>query len=90
MSQRNSYQAVLITDGERSYALFLYHCDLLISGGAGIGYFASGNFFENHPLAKSARSDSVACSNSPHTAWNTLIYSIHYAGIWRLVGMHIA
>ena len=78
---------MLITDGERSYALFLYHCDLLISGGAGIGYFASGNFFENHPLANSAGSDGVACAN---TAWNTLIYPIHYAGMWRLAGMYIA
>ena len=75
---------MLVTDGERSYALFLYNCDLLTSSGAGIGYYASGNFYENHALANDASSDSVACGNSPHTVWNTVIYPIHYAGMCGL------
>ena len=79
--QTNSYQAILVTDGTRSYALFLYHCDLLQSSGAVIGYTASGNFYLNHPLSKLDNSKNIACNNRPHNDWSTVIYPIHYAGI---------
>ena len=86
LSQRNSYQAVLVTDGSRSYSLFLYHCDLLHSTGAAIGYFSSGNFFENHKLSLQPNSNEVACGNRSDSDWTTLLYTLHYDGKAKQMG----
>ena len=80
LSQSNSYQAVLVTDGTKSYCLFIYHCDLLQTHHAAIGFSASGNFFYSHRLSLSYYSNEVACSNRPDSDWNTLLYAIHYDG----------
>ena len=84
MSQTNSFQAVLVTDGTRSYSLFIYHCDLLQTGGAAIGFAASGNFLFNHRSSLGSDSSGVACSNRPHSDWNALLYPIHYDGKKRI------
>ena len=70
-----------MTDGTKSYCLFLYHCDLLESSGAAIGFSSSGNFFFNHQLSLSPSSSEVACGNTPDSNWNSLLYQIHYDGI---------
>jgi hypothetical protein len=77
-TQSNSYQAVVVTDGTRSFSLFLYRCGLLQSPGAGIGFSAAGNFFQNHRLSLSASSPDIACR--PHSHWSSLLYPIHYDG----------
>ena len=80
LSQSNSFQAVLVTDGTTSYCIFIYHCDLLLSSGAAIGFSASGNFSFNHRLSLQTHSNEVACSNRPDSDWNALIYVINYDG----------
>jgi hypothetical protein len=93
LSQRDSYQGVLVTDGTKSYCLFLYHCDLLESSGAAIGFSSSGNFFFNHQLSLSPSSSEVACGNTPDSNWNSLLYQVHYDGEgrwWRVGGIWVA
>ena len=85
ISQVNSFQCVLITDGNSTYVLFLYHCDLLQSGGGGIGYIASsgGNFYQNHRWSlQSSSSSYIGCDNRPLSNWNTVLYPIHYNGMY--------
>ena len=78
---QDSFQGVLVTDGTKSYCLFLYQCDLLESSRASIGFSSSGNFFFNHQLSLSPSSSEVACGNTPDSNWNSLLYQIHYDGI---------
>ena len=78
--QHNSFQAALVTDGHHSYCLFIYHCGLLTTLQAAIGYTATGNFFFSHPKSQSPQSNEVDCGNSPGSKWNTLLYPIHYDG----------
>ena len=73
---------MVITDGSRSYAVFLYKCGLLQWSGldnfyrhAVIGYNMNGQFI-NHPRAGMSAVRNVVCANSPATPWSTLIYPI--------------
>ena len=72
----------MITDGSRSYAVFIYQCGLLQWSGldgfyrhAVIGYNMRRKFF-NHPLSGTSLATNVACTNSPITSWSTLVYAI--------------
>lgn len=78
--QRNTYQGILVTNGQRSYALFLYQCGQLQTNLAGVGYLADGNFYENHPLSNSDSSSDVACQNEPQSQWSNVIYQLDYRG----------
>ncbi|CAI8015430.1 hypothetical protein GBAR_LOCUS9555 [Geodia barretti] len=80
-SKPSRFQAVLVTDGTKSYCLFIYHCDFLRFSGAAVGFSASGNFFFNHRHSRSSDSKEVACSNRPDSDWNTLVYALHYDGM---------
>jgi hypothetical protein len=84
-SKRDSFQGVLVTDGTKSYCLFLYHCDLLESSRAAIGFSSSGNFFFNHQLSLSSSSSEVACGNTPDSNWNSLLFQIHYDGVRPII-----
>ena len=78
MLQSNTFQAIAITDGSRSYAVYTYRCgDLEWSGGATIGYNGGpvGNFYANHPLSGSSAS-AIACLNSGVTEWSNVVYNI--------------
>ena len=68
-SQTNSYQATIITNVTRTYAVFTYRCGAIQwsalgrNKGAVIGYNSEGNFFENHPLSGfSGIGDAVSCT----------------------------
>ena len=59
-SKENTFQAVLITDGEYSYTVFTYKCGLLEWGsGATIGFNSAGGRYANNDPSSSA----VACDN---------------------------
>ena len=76
--QTNTYQGILITDGRNSYAVFIYQCDAMgWSGSATIGYYASGDFYENHNLSSTSTANRVACLNTPNTVWSNLVYQLH-------------
>ena len=71
----------MITDGLRSYAVFIYQCGLLQwsnlfdGNNAAIGYNMRGQFI-NHPLSGTSLATNIACTNSPITSWSTLVYAI--------------
>ena len=74
--QTNTYQGILITNGQQSYALFTYQCGQLgWSGGATIGFSAAGNFYQNHCLS-GINARNIACLNSPGSTWTNVIYQL--------------
>ncbi len=79
--QTNTLQAVIITNGTQSYALFIYQCGSLSSSGSRtnngtIGFNSDGSYFENHPLSGSSKLPEIACLNYPRTAWTNVLYSL--------------
>lgn len=73
ISQENSFQAILITDGTYSYTIFTYKCNLMgWDNGATIGFNAAGEIFANHNPSSSA----VACLNSPDSDWSNVIFRL--------------
>lgn len=76
--QTNTFQAIAITDGSQSYAIYTYRCgQLLWPGGATIGFNggAVGDFYANHPLSGNS-ANSIACINSDVTEWSNVLYNI--------------
>lgn len=77
VSQSNSYQAVLITDGASSYSIFIYQCGLLDSASiAGIGFFINSTHFEEHTLSNSRTSSNISCMSYPHSPWSSVLYPL--------------
>ena len=75
--QTNTFQAVVITSGVESYALFTYQCGSMEwSGGATIGFNTDDTFFMNHRLSGTARANEIACLNSPTTIWSNVVYQL--------------
>ena len=83
ITQTNTYQGILVTNGYSSYAVFIYNCDLMgWSGGAVIGYTAADTtFYESHYLS-GTRSEEIACLNSPASPWSNVVYRliVYYPG----------
>lgn len=77
--QTNTFQALVVTDGLRSYAVFTYKCNLLQWSGSNqhavIGYNMRGRFM-NQPLSGFGQVVNVACVNNPATPWSNLVYFI--------------
>ena len=85
--QRNTFQAIIISDGERTFAVFTYNCDMLEWTGqyehAVVGYSVGegvdDNFprFDNYGLSGQSNVNLVACSNE-HVGvqWSNLVYKI--------------
>ena len=70
----NTFQAVVITSGFQSYAVFIYQCgDLNWGNTATIGFKADSDYFANHPSSQSA-ANSVDCQGSD--SWSTVIYEM--------------
>ncbi|CAI8026301.1 Deleted in malignant brain tumors 1 protein [Geodia barretti] len=75
--QVNSYQAVLITNGIRSFAVFIYNCNKLDPQSvAGIGYYFNESVQMEHVYASTSNSSQVACENYPCTPWNSIVYPL--------------
>ena len=74
--QNNTYQAVLITDGTQSYAVFTFKCDSLgWAGEATIGFNSGGDYYQNHPLSGLSLSNAIACVHND-SEWNNVVYNI--------------
>jgi hypothetical protein len=72
-SEENTFQAILITDGTYSYAIFTYQCGLMgWDNGATVGYTAAGNPFENNDPSSS----DVACLNLPDSDVSNTIFRL--------------
>ena len=75
--QLNSYQAVLITDGQASYAVFTYKCGMLEwSANATIGFNTDGTLYRNHYLSGSSSAVNIACLNSLDSPWSSVVYQL--------------
>ena len=69
--QENTFQAILITDGDYSYSMFTYKCGLMEwDNNPTIGFNAAGNPYDNHVPSSS----DVACLNSQFTNWSNVDY----------------
>ncbi len=81
--QNNTFQACLITNGTKSYAVYTYQCgELQWSNEATIGFNAGGDIYENHPLSGQTHANSIACVHTNHnTPWNNVIYDLVPDGI---------
>ena len=79
--QTNTFQAVLVTDGTNSFAIFIYRCgDLEWGSGATIGFGAGFELFLNHRLSISGDATSIACINTPDNQFFTVLYNISNFG----------
>ena len=77
MHQTNTFQAIVITNGTKSYAVFTYMCNLVEwSDEAGIGFNAAGEFYANHPLSGQFVSNAIDCVHQPDSIWNNVIYDL--------------
>ena len=75
--QTNTYQGVVITNGQQSYTLFIYQCDRMgWSGNATIGFSASGNFYQNHHLSGTPNANRIACMNLTDIERSNVVYQL--------------
>ena len=86
--QRNTFQAIIITDSTETYTIFSYNCDWLQWTGywrhAAVGYSVqtadtSTDFdqFVNHPLSLRTSIRDVACQNmADNIPWSNIVYKI--------------
>ena len=66
----------MITDGNNSFAVFTYRCDLLQwSRRAVIGYNAAGDFFANHDFSGGS-AESIDCINLPVSNYSNVVYQL--------------
>ena len=82
----STFQAVLITDGSDSYAVFIYQCGGMGWGGATIGWSYSISLYEEHSLSEGSNSDDIGCRYSSTSS--AIIYDV-YSGK-RTTCMYIA
>ena len=79
--QRNTLQGIVITDGNKTYAVYTYHCnDIQWSDGSVIGFNAGGSYYTNHPLSDSISASDIDCVHSPESEWNNVIYDVNPNG----------
>ena len=79
--QRNTFQGIVITDGNKTYAVYTYHCDdIEWSDGSVIGFNAGGSYYDNHPLSDSISARDIDCVHSPGSEWNNVIYDVNPNG----------
>lgn len=77
--QMNSWQALIITNGQESYSIFTYQCGKIQwHRSTVIGYNAAGTMFENY-LSTSAGSLNpidISCLNLPSSNWTSILYNV--------------
>ena len=70
---QNTFQVIIISDGEYSYTVFNYMCGLMEwDNTATIGYSAGGDPYNNHDPS----TNDIACVNDPNSDWSNVIYQI--------------
>lgn len=75
--QTNTFQAITISDGTKSYAVFTYQCSMIQwSGSATIGFNAAGSFYSNHPYSGTINTDAIDCTNSTSNTGTNLVYDL--------------
>lgn len=93
--QTNTFQAVVITSGNESYALFTYECgSMQWSSKAVIGISVNYTYTHVHRLSNTYRTNEVACINVPATVWSNVLYQISDGAVpvpsgWQPTQTHI-
>ena len=65
----------MVTDGNISFAIFIYQCgDLQWQNNANIGFGAGSEFVSNHWLSGTENVTSIACLNTPDNQFFSLLY----------------
>jgi len=71
----NTFQAILVTDGTTSYAIYTYRCgEINWARSPSIGFNAAGRVFDNHPLAGNPSASAIDCNGD--NMWNNVIYNL--------------
>ena len=74
--QDNNFQAVLVTDGSKSYAVYTYMCgELNWSDAATIGFNTPDELRFNHPLSGTEFIDEIACIHLENSL-NNIIFDL--------------
>ena len=74
--QGNTFQAILVTDGLKSFAVYTYRCGYLQwSGPATVGLNTPADIRFNHPLSGTPSLDGIACIHV-ESEWNNIIYEL--------------
>ncbi len=80
--QNNTFQGLVVTDGNQSYAVFIYKCGLLEWGkDAIIGFKADRTYFRNFVLS-GVQANLTACLNAPDSLWKNLVYKLVRPGMF--------
>ena len=69
----------MVTDGNNSFAIFIYQCGDLQWPGyneATIGFGAGSEFVSNHWLSGTQSITSIACLNTPDSQFFNLLYKV--------------
>ena len=75
--QDNTWQALIITDGQESYSVFTYRCgSILWSRSTSIGFNAAGVIFENYLTIGGLTAVDIACLNVPRSNWTNVVYKL--------------
>ena len=86
--QTNSsvFQAVLASQGKKTYAIFTYKCGLLDWNRTNviIGFSASNTLFANFPFSRQVQA-SIDCLNSPTFNWSNIAYEIGRVRLYELI-----
>ena len=75
--QKNSFQVVLASNNQTSFAIYTYKCGMLnwVKNRASIGYSAGKDSFFNHPLSKRLNINDIACLNKQITPWSNVAFN---------------
>ena len=82
--QKASFQGVLATDHERSFAIFIYKCEdenARFSNRATIGYVTRDGGYANHEATFSNNPYSISCLDYPASQWTNVSYEITGMGL---------
>ena len=72
---------MLVTDFERSFAVFTYYCgDIGFPNSAFIGFQINDGFIAVHETTANGNTQSIACSNTPDSPWVNVVYGISSSG----------
>ena len=79
--QKNTFEAIIVSNGSDTYAIYTYNCELLTNPGtyrkAVIGYNMGGLTLENNVFSGSSMAHRVACQHLPKYDWFNLVYKLN-------------
>ena len=77
--QTNSFQLVLVSNNETSFAVFTYECGSLNWANkrvdVSIGFSGGEDFFFNHHLSRKRNVICISCLNLPITPWMNIVFN---------------